>query len=288
MKTGSRTTTAIVPTMIATVRPRKPNAINPNTTPPPMAAQISKKTAMAPHRRDEGAVVHAVPVEAGDHREDDGAPQRAHEHQHDQDVQAQAGEDHADHRGDDHGCAAPPQHAPRVRASARQVLGVDVGHDDGRQRRQVGVGGGGQRPHDQQEEERDAEGRQIGGRHLRDDVVHVAVGGLQPDEQRQQAQHAQADHDGAVADRGGQEGGLDQVFTHGEKALRNGLVADGIGQHGDESAWSLFKRHMFACSMSGPPALKKISGMMMTAAMIIAASCAKSVMTEVRKPDHRV
>ncbi|KAG1176693.1 hypothetical protein G6F35_016455 [Rhizopus arrhizus] len=74
----------------------------------------------------------------------------------------------------------------------------------------------------------------IGGRHLRDDVVHVAVGGLQPDEQRQQAQHAQADHDGAVADRGGQEGGLDQVFTHGEKALRNGLVADGIGQHGDE------------------------------------------------------
>ncbi|KAG0920446.1 hypothetical protein G6F31_020718 [Rhizopus arrhizus] len=48
MKTGSRTTTAIVPTMIATVRPRKPNAINPNTTPPPMAAQISKKTAMAP------------------------------------------------------------------------------------------------------------------------------------------------------------------------------------------------------------------------------------------------
>src|SRR3546814_4186351 len=49
------------------------------------------------------------------------APQRAHEHQHDQDVQAQACEDHANHRGDDHGGAAPPQHAARVRSEERRV-----------------------------------------------------------------------------------------------------------------------------------------------------------------------
>ncbi|MNT89330.1 hypothetical protein D3C72_2300400 [compost metagenome] len=48
MKTGSMTATPIAPTVMATVRPRKPNAIRPSTTPPPMAAQISKKTATTP------------------------------------------------------------------------------------------------------------------------------------------------------------------------------------------------------------------------------------------------
>ncbi|MNJ79993.1 hypothetical protein D3C77_782110 [compost metagenome] len=42
------TTTPIVPTAIAAVRPKKPNVIRPNTTPPPTAAQISKNTAITP------------------------------------------------------------------------------------------------------------------------------------------------------------------------------------------------------------------------------------------------
>ncbi|MOA28506.1 Copper-transporting P-type ATPase [compost metagenome] len=102
------------------------------------------------------------------------------------------------------------------RAAARQVLGVDVGHDDGRQRSQIGIGGGRQRAHHQQKEQRDAKRRQVGRRHLRNDVVHVAVGGFQPHEQRQQAQHAQPDHHCAISDGGRQKRGLDQVFPYGE------------------------------------------------------------------------
>lgn len=41
-------------------------------------------------------------------------------------------------------------------------------------------------------------------------------------------------------------------------------------------------------SMSGPPAAKKIVGMMMTAAPIMAANWTKSVSTEARNPDQIV
>ena len=41
-------------------------------------------------------------------------------------------------------------------------------------------------------------------------------------------------------------------------------------------------------NIEGPPARKKTAGMMMTAAPSIAMTCAKSVSTEARNPDHRV
>ena len=46
------------------------------------------------------------------------------------------------------------------------------------------------------------------------------------------AKHADADDGGTVAHGGRHEGLLDQVFTHGKEPLGNGLVTDGVGQHG--------------------------------------------------------
>src|SRR5690606_10323570 len=169
------------------------------------------------YRPGEGAVGHPVPVEAGDHRDHDRAPQRAHEHQHDQDVQAQAGEDDPDHGGHDHGGAPDQQHDLRVRALAGEVLAVDVGHHDRRQGGEIGVGGGGKRADHEDEEHPDRERRQELGRHLRDQVVVVAVERGDAGEQRQQAEHAQADHDRAIADGGGDERRLDQVLAHREQ-----------------------------------------------------------------------
>src|SRR5690554_2622548 len=191
------------------------------------------------YRGGEGLVGDPVPEAAGDHREDDGPPQRAHEHQHHQDIQGEAGEDDPQHGGDDHGQAAHQQHALGVGLAAGDVLAVDVGHHDRRQRREVRVGGGGERADHQDEEQRDEQRRQVAGDHLRDQVVHVAVERLHAGGQGHQADHAQADDDGAVAHGGGEEGGLDVVLVHREEALGDGLVADGVGQHGHEEGGAL-------------------------------------------------
>lgn len=58
---------------------------------------------------------------------------RLPQHQHDQDIQLQAGKDHTQHSGDNHGHPTPEQHALRVGLSACQVFAIDIGHDDGGQ-----------------------------------------------------------------------------------------------------------------------------------------------------------
>src|SRR5690606_10327255 len=180
------------------------------------------------HGTGEGLVGDAFPEQAGDHREDDRAPQGPDEDQHAQDVELEAGEDHSGHGRHHHGQAAYPEHDLGVGFAAGQVLAIDVGHDDRRQGGQVRVGGGRQRADDHDEEQADHEGRQVGRGHLRDQVVQVAIHRLHTRQQRQQAEHAQADDDRAVAQGGGNEGRLDQVFAHREQPLGDGLVADGI------------------------------------------------------------
>src|SRR5690606_10485260 len=83
------------------------------------------------HGAGKGLVGDPVPEHAGDHREDDGAPQCTDKNQHGQDVEFQAGEDDPNHRRDNHGQPADPEHDGRVGFALGQVFAIDVGHDDG-------------------------------------------------------------------------------------------------------------------------------------------------------------
>ena len=58
--------------------------------------------------------------------------------------------------------------------------------------------------------------------------------GVDADQKGHQTEHAQADDDRAVPDGRGDEGRLDQVLADREQALGDGLIADRIGEHGDE------------------------------------------------------
>src|SRR5690606_14095420 len=109
--------------------------------------------------------------------------------------------------------------------------------------------------------------------------------------QRDDAQHADADDRGAVADRRGHERLLDAVLADGEQTLGDRLVADRVREHGRD-VWSALMKEGFEGEevrlLGGPPAAKKITGMMTTTAPSIAQTCARSVSTEARKPDHSV
>src|SRR5699024_4018767 len=74
------------------------------------------------------------------------------------------------------------------------------------------------------------DGAQIGGGYLGDDVVAVPVHELKAQVESHDTEHADTDDGGPVADGCGDEGRLDEVFTHGEEALGDGLVADRVGQ----------------------------------------------------------
>ncbi|MNX74194.1 hypothetical protein D3C86_1056240 [compost metagenome] len=76
---------------------------------------------------------------------------------------------------------------------------------------------------------------------MRDEVVHVAVHRRDADIEGDHPQHAHADHRGAIADGRDDEGRLDQVLAHGEEALGDGLVADGVGQDGGDIGRALIE-----------------------------------------------